>query len=1039
MSTSTPADLPGTTLDLSDSVRGVDIDNADYPDVGHYILTSKDDIFGPERTHVGISDWAWAGTTPGIMVEGGDGDDILYGLNGINEQYYQILDGNAGSDQIYTNFSPAIVDSWLEGVVGFVGNLEDVDYYQGGRHYDTFHIGSNTVTVRVSLANYVRGSRNDKVIMHFGEVPEDAGIEQVVYGGSVDYSYVSLGLHFVQTNGWMEVMPGLRQSLNSIWEVTATPYDDVIDLRDSTTLSQTLDTIRGGDGNDTIHLGGGVLKSVQGGEGDDVFIFHPGALPVGGLDGGAGYDVIDFSDLGTRVWGAGGGLNERLYTLQIEKIIFTPFRDWFTGGETAQELVGGAGDDVIEGRGGNDILVGGLGADYLDGGSGRDTVAYDDAIGDVRIDLLAGQGSYGIAAGDVYVNIENAIGGAGRDSMVGSASANVLNGGGGNDVIIGNGGADRMTGGSGADRFTYNAISDSAPDAADIITDFSHSEGDRIDLSRLDANRLLSGKQVFSWIGDSAYTGIAGQVRYQHIADQTIVYADTDGDSVSDFELVLNGTIDLVLDDILGATNGQVGYVVIRGTAANDVLVGDSRNNEVWGYEGDDQLSGGAGDDVLLGGAGADHLDGGSGNDTISYAGAIEDLRADLVSGTGRFGDAAGDVYVSIENIIGGEGGDSILGSAASNHLDGRDGGDLIIGNGGADILTGGIGADRFIYNAISDSTKTATDVITDFSQSEGDRLDVSRLDANQILAGKQAFFWIGDGAYDGTVGQLRYLQDGNRTMAYADTDGDGLSDLVIALNGHIDLTGDDIIGLGTSGTASNDVLDGTADADQIGGFRGDDTLSGGSGDDALFGGAGDDTLRGGEGADYMDGGYGNDTAAYDDATSDVRIDLLAGRGSYGIAVGDVYLGIENALGGSGRDSIVGSHAANALKGGGGDDVIIGNGGADRMTGDSGADRFVYNAISDSTKLTRDLITDFSRSDGDRIDLSRLDANEVASGKQAFAWIGNSSYTGVAGQLRYLQDGDRTIVYADTDGDGISDFAVALSGSHALSASDFLL
>jgi serralysin len=145
---------------------------------------------------------------------------------------------------------------------------------------------------------------------------------------------------------------------------------------------------------------------------------------------------------------------------------------------------------------------------------------------------------------------------------------------------------------------------------------------------------------------------------------------------------------------------------------------------------------------------------------------------------------------------------------------------------------------------------------------------------------------------------------------------------------------------------------------------------------------------------------------------------------------------IENATGGSARDLLIGNDVANVLKGLAGDDVLrglagndtlVGGGGADVLTGGAGRDSFVFGELG-----TGDQITDFTR--GDRIDLRMIDA--VAGGADSkFAYIGGGAFTGVAGQLRYA-DG---LLQGDTNGDGIADFAVVLTGAPGLTAADILL
>jgi hypothetical protein len=62
---------------------------------------------------------------------------------------------------------------------------------------------------------------------------------------------------------------------------------------------------------------------------------------------------------------------------------------------------------------------------------------------------------------------------------------------------------------------------------------------------------VLAGDQAFTFIGDSAFSGVAGELRYGQAAGSTYVYGDTDGDGVADVVLALTGTIDLTVADLV--------------------------------------------------------------------------------------------------------------------------------------------------------------------------------------------------------------------------------------------------------------------------------------------------------------------------------------------------------------------------------------------------------------------------------------------------------------------------------------------------------
>lgn len=137
---------------------------------------------------------------------------------------------------------------------------------------------------------------------------------------------------------------------------------------------------------------------------------------------------------------------------------------------------------------------------------------------------------------------------------------------------------------------------------------------------------------------------------------------------------------------------------------------------------------------------------------------------------------------------------------------------------------------------------------------------------------------------------------------------------------------------------------------------------------------------------------------------------------------------IENAIGGSARDLLWGNAVANVLKGMGGNDVLNGFEGADQLYGGAGNDTFQFAHLEHG-----DQVMDWNA--GDKIDVSKLDANAATTGDQAFTFVGNAAFSNVAGQLRY----DGGVVQGDTNGDGIADFSVTLVGNPALAASDFLL
>ena len=115
--------------------------------------------------------------------------------------------------------------------------------------------------------------------------------------------------------------------------------------------------------------------------------------------------------------------------------------DTFNLGDGADVAVAGQGSDIINGDAGNDQLAGNLGNDSISGGAGDDT-------------LLGGQGD------------------------------DILNGNAGSDRLTGNLGRDFLTGGSEADTFVLSGTDTVASaDLADVITDFTAGQSDKIEIS----------------------------------------------------------------------------------------------------------------------------------------------------------------------------------------------------------------------------------------------------------------------------------------------------------------------------------------------------------------------------------------------------------------------------------------------------------------------------------------------------------------------------------------------------------------------------
>ncbi|WP_263626427.1 FG-GAP-like repeat-containing protein [Novosphingobium percolationis] len=241
--------------------------------------------------------------------------------------------------------------------------------------------------------------------------------------------------------------------------------------------------------------------------------------------------------------------------------------DTLSGLDGGDTLFSGAGDDRLSGDGGNDYLNGGAGADRLEGGSGRDTLdggagadkmlggagndiyyidhaddkvyetatttasdatdlgGTDTVISSISFTLgrfvenltLSGTANL-TATGNSLANV--LIGNNGANALRGLAGNDTLNGGAGNDKLYGGEGKDTLTGGTGKDCFVFGTPSTSR----DTITDFSHAEGDKIQLSKT----VFTGFAYTGALRADDFYAAAGATK-AHDASNRLIYNTTTG------------------------------------------------------------------------------------------------------------------------------------------------------------------------------------------------------------------------------------------------------------------------------------------------------------------------------------------------------------------------------------------------------------------------------------------------------------------------------------------------------------------------------
>ena len=369
----------------------------------------------------------------------------------------------------------------------------------------------------------------------------------------------------------------------------------------------------------------------------------------------------------------------------------------------------------------------------------------------------------------------------GDDAITGSDGGDYLNGGVGNDDIAGGLGDDILIGASGNDAIDGGT-------GEDILL-LSGAKADYSWVKNLDGTWTVTDKRA----GGNDGVDTVRNVETLKFSDGTaslkstvVVPPSTPGDDTDDTDDTGGTSGDDVLQGSAGndELSGGAGNDALYGGTGNDALSGGEGNDKLYGGTGNDRLYGGAGKDVLGGGAGNDKLYGGAGNDQL-YGGAGKDILGGGAAGDEIHGGGGDDV------VYGGTGNDALSGGDGSDKLYGGTGKDKILGGAGADKLYGGSGADAFIFNAVSDSTVAGAgrDTIYDFSQKEGDKIDLRAFDGDG-----QALRFIGAGTFSKAAGEVRYEVKNGSTFVSADVDGDGKADFSIKFDGAIDFTKADFL-----------------------------------------------------------------------------------------------------------------------------------------------------------------------------------------------------------------------------------------------------
>jgi Ca2+-binding RTX toxin-like protein len=309
-----------------------------------------------------------------------------------------------------------------------------------------------------------------------------------------------------------------------------------------------------------------------------------------------------------------------------------------------------------------------------------------------------------------------------------------------------------MIGGDGADMVDFaDSASFVRVDLAITEQDIGFSQGidTIIDIESVTGSSL--GDTLRGSAGANKLWGLGGNDTIEGRSGNDIIDGGLNYDTAS-YESASKGVSvqlgNALPQNTLGAgIDSLISIEALRGSAHNDILVGDLVGNRLYGGDGDDWLFGGEGDDwisgedgndLIFGGEGDDILSGGfDGIDIVSYlfatAGVTATLATTNVQNTGGAGldrlyffenldgsqfndNLTGTSYANVVNgfgghddITAGSGNDTVLGGAGSDTIDAGGGNDVVDGGLGLDNIDGGDGADTIDGGDGADLLKAGT------------------------------------------------------------------------------------------------------------------------------------------------------------------------------------------------------------------------------------------------------------------------------------------------------------------------------------------
>jgi Ca2+-binding RTX toxin-like protein len=554
-----------------DDLRGTDLHDVIFGGAGDDTLAG---FGGHDHLDGGVGD---------DLLSGGDGDDLLKGDEGDDT-----LDGGTGKDTLLGGAGNDLLKGGAGRDVLDGGAGDDtLDGGAGGANMASYADATSGVTVSLAIAGPqdTVGAGVDFLIhiqalkgSVFGDVLTGDNGDNIIYGGGGRLG--GGGFDTIDGGGGKDTIVGDGLLYGGAGN-------------DQITGMASGDTLYGGDGDDHLYGGfhipghsGGGSDGVYGGAGNDYMKVFFGDDT---LDGGPGDDIMVGSRSGHEVFYAMDG---------ADTVIAGPDDDIYVpaASTTGQaEIIGDAGNRYPRG----DVLhvvgdpTAGTPFDFshVSGINGLDLgpeVFARLAAGNVPSDpehtpaqTLTAHGGLGVDASalsavHVVYTVDPSVstgvsvtgadladtlaggdhddvlsGGRGQDLLTGGSGDDTLYGGMSQDTLNGGSGADVLSGGGGKDLFVYTALGDSTvdPSGQDHVLDFSHANGDQIDLSAIDADTKQDGDQAFTMA--PAFTDHPGQLIQLAHGAGVLVEGDVNGDGVADFAIQVDTPTLLTASDFV--------------------------------------------------------------------------------------------------------------------------------------------------------------------------------------------------------------------------------------------------------------------------------------------------------------------------------------------------------------------------------------------------------------------------------------------------------------------------------------------------------